>query len=235
MMENNNIKILIVEDEKPILEFINLNLKMSGFETLEASTGEEALELIKKEHPNIVLLDIMLPGIDGFEVCKRIRQNMPETAIIMLTARGQDIDKVMGLETGADDYIVKPFNPLELIARIRALTRRMKIVNIMEHMPVSIGPFRLDNDTKNIYKDEAPLDLTPREYNLLKILIENSGKALSRDELLNLAWGEDYFGDTKTLDVHIRRLREKIENSPSEPQYIITVWGYGYMWRESNK
>jgi DNA-binding response OmpR family regulator len=233
MTENKNIKILIVEDERHILEFIELNLKMSGFHILKALSGEEALDVIEKENPHIVILDIMLPGIDGFEVCKRIRQDRPKTAIIMLTALGQDMDKVMGLEMGADDYIVKPFNPLELIARIRALIRRMGITSSPKQN-LETGPFKLDTDAKTLLKGEVQVELTPREYGLVKTLIENPNKALSRDELLNLAWGEDYFGDTKTLDVHIRRLREKMEDLPSDPKYITTVWGYGYMWKESS-
>lgn len=229
---SDKIKILIVEDETPIREFISLNLKLSNFDTLEASTGEEAVELYPKYKPHVILLDIMLPGIDGFETCKIIRHAAPDAAIIMLTARGQDSDKIMGLEIGADDYIIKPFNPLELIARIRALLRRMQ-VSTSDTNKIHSGPFEVNMDTQNILKNGSPLELTPREFSLLKTLIENPNKALSRDELLDLAWGKEFFGDPKTLDVHVRRLREKIEDSPSAPRYLSTVWGFGYMWKEN--
>lgn len=228
----DKVKILIVEDEASIREFISLNLRMSGFDTAEASCGEEALKIYIKYQPDVILLDIMLPGIDGFEICKIIRKTAPEIAIIMLTARGQDNDKINGLEIGADDYIIKPFNPLELIARIRALLRRMQVSKSKNTNKIISGPFEVDMNTQCILKYGSRLELAPKEFSLLKTLIENPNKALSRDELLDLAWGKDFFGDPKTLDVHIRRLREKIEASPSDPNYISTVWGYGYMWKE---
>lgn len=174
----------------------------------------------------------MLPGMDGFEVCRRLRAESPGTAVIMLTARGQDMDKVMGLELGADDYVVKPFNPLELVARIRAVLRRMQTTPPESSQIICRGPFRLDGKAQRIYKNDQELDLTPREFCLMKIFLANGNRALSRDRLLNLAWGEDFVGDPKTVDVHIRRLREKIEDNPSKPAYIETVWGIGYRWRE---
>lgn len=231
---NDKTKILIVEDEDSIREFIGLNLKMSGFDTIEASSGEEALSIYNKCNADVILLDILLPGIDGFQVCKKIRQESPKAAIIMLTARGQDMDKIMGLEMGADDYIIKPFNPLELIARIRALLRRVKTSDQEDNSVLRSGPFIVETNAQKLYKNGICIDLTPREYSLVVALINNVNKALSRDELLNLAWGNDFFGDPKTLDVHIRRLRGKMEDNPSNPKYIETIWGYGYMWREDS-
>lgn len=228
---NDKVKILIVEDEDSIREFIGLNLKMSGFDTLEASSGEEALSIYKKCNADVILLDILLPGIDGFQVCKKIRQDSPKAAIIMLTARGQDMDKIMGLEMGADDYIIKPFNPLELIARIRALLRRVRTLDQADNTVLHSGPFTVETSAQKLYKNGLCVVLTPREYSLVITLMNNTNKALSRNELLNLAWGNDFFGDPKTLDVHIRRLREKMEDNPSDPKYIQTIWGYGYMWK----
>lgn len=231
---NDKIKILIVEDEDSIREFIGLNLKMSGFDTIEASSGEEALSIYKECKADVILLDILLPGIDGFQVCQKIREDSPKAAIIMLTARGQDMDKIMGLEMGADDYIIKPFNPLELIARIRALLRRVKTTGHEDNSVLHSGPFTVETNAQKLFKKGLCIDLTPREYSLAVALMNNMNKALSRDELLNLAWGNDFFGDPKTLDVHIRRLRGKIEDNPSDPKYIETIWGYGYMWREDS-
>lgn len=230
---DNKVRVLIVEDEKPIQEFISLNLKISGFDTCEVGSGEEAINCYDNYKPEVIILDIMLPGIDGFEVCRQIRRKSSDVAIIMLTAKGQDIDKINGLEFGADDYIIKPFNPLELIARIRALLRRMHLSDAKEKAQIVCGPFIIDFNVQGVLKNNTPLELTPKEFSLIKVLVEYSNKALSRDELLNLAWGEDFFGDPKTLDVHIRRLREKLEDSPSNPKYITTVWGYGYMWKEN--
>ena len=224
--------VLIVEDETSIREFISMNLKMSGFNTIEASSGEEAVVLYENNNPDVILLDIMLPGIDGFEVCKRIRALNSDVSIIMLTARGEDMDKINGLEIGADDYVIKPFNPLELVARIRALLRRRQKSNSEQINILVSGPFKVDINAQSIFKNEIIIDLTPKEYNLVTNLIKNANKSLERDELLDIAWGKDFFGDPKTLDVHIRRLREKIEDSPSNPKYISTIWGIGYMWKE---
>lgn len=229
-MHDNKIKVLVVEDEDSIRRFITLNLEMAGYEVGEAASGEEALALLKTLLPDVVVLDLMLPGINGLEVCQHIRETTPEPLIIMLTAKGQDTDKIMGLELGADDYMVKPFNPFELIARIKAMLRRR---NRFEtgRTPYIHGDLQLDTDANKLLKNDREVELTPTEYSLLKMFMENPGKALKRDELLNAVWGEDYFGDTKTLDVHIRRLREKIEDNPSEPRYIKTVWGSGYRWQ----
>lgn len=228
-------RILVVEDEDAIRQFILINLERNSFQVMEAASGEEALAKAKTFRPHLLVLDIMLPGMDGFEVCRRLRDESPGTAVIMLTARGQNMDKVMGLELGADDYVVKPFNPLELVARIRAVLRRMQIAQPEHSQIICRGPFRLDDKAQRIYKNDRELDLTPREFCLMKIFLTNCNRALSRDWLLNLAWGEDFVGDPKTVDVHIRRLREKIEDNPSKPVYIETVWGIGYRWREEGE
>ena len=225
-------RILVVEDERPIRSFIITNLKRNDFEVLEAERGHEALRLVKLEKPDLVLLDVRLPDIDGFQICKEISTSCPEVSIIMLTALGQDLDKVKGLELGADDYIIKPFNPMELIARIKAILRRVNKKN--QESGICIGPFRIDLQAQSIYKNDVLLELTPREFCLMKVFINNINKALSRDEILNLVWGEDFIGDPKTVDVHIRRLREKIEDNPSKPKYIETLWGRGYLWRKGD-
>ncbi len=175
----------------------------------------------------------MLPGIDGLEVCKTLRQEFPNMGIIMLTAKSQDTDKVLGLEYGADDYIIKPFNPLELTLRIKAILRRVNAVKKSDDNIITGGPFKIDLYSKKIYKGEEEIDITPTEYLLMKIFIENPGKAFNRDELLDLVWGYDFMGDSKIVDVNIRRLRSKIEETPSEPRFIKTVWGTGYRWQNT--
>ncbi len=226
------VRVLVVEDESSIRKFITINLDRSGFKALEAESGEEAFEKIKIYKPQVVILDVMLPGIDGFEVCRRIRQETPDTIVVMLTAKGQDMDKVMGLELGADDYMVKPFNPLELVARIRAILRRTGKTESTNKSTISMGSLVMDTRAQKLFKGSSEVELTPREFSVVRIFMENPDKALSRDELLNLIWGKNYFGDIKTVDVHIRRLREKIEDDPSNPQIIETVWGFGYRWRK---
>jgi DNA-binding response OmpR family regulator len=229
-MRDNRTRVMVVEDEASIRRFITLNLEMVGYEVGEAECGEEALALFKTFLPDVVVLDLMLPGISGLEVCQHIRETVPEPLIIMLTAKGQDSDKIMGLELGADDYMVKPFNPFELIARIKAMLRRRNRFET-ERMAYSYGDLCLDIVANKLLKNGAEVELTPTEYSLLKMFMENPGKALKRDDMLDSVWGADYFGDTKTLDVHIRRLREKIEDDPSEPKHIKTVWGSGYRWQ----
>lgn len=229
-----NTRVLVVEDESSIRKFITLNLKRNNFDVIEAESGEQALELIKKDKIKVFILDVMLPGIDGFEVCEKIRAQNSDAIIIMLTARGQDMDKIMGLELGADDYMVKPFNPLELIARIRAILRRTEDKSLKTDQILTFGKLRLDVKSQKFYKDNREIELTPKEYAIIKMFMSNPGKALSRDDILNLVWGEDYFGDVKTVDVNIRRLREKIEDDPSHPEYLQTVWGYGYRWEKEN-
>jgi DNA-binding response OmpR family regulator len=230
LMNDTKTKILVVEDEESIRRFIILNLSAVGYEVGEADTGEKALAMLSVFMPDVIVLDLMLPGISGFEVCQRIREMMPQTFVIMLTAKSQDTDKILGLELGADDYLVKPFNPFELIARIKAMLRRRTHLMVDSNV-LRCGDLCLDIGANKFIKNNIEIELTPIEFALLKMFMENQGKALKRDEILNAVWGEDYFGDTKTLDVHIRRLREKLENNPSEPEYIKTVWGSGYRWQ----
>lgn len=232
-MNEEKIGILVVEDEASIRKFITINLERNGYEVSEADSGEKALDIIKGHKPRVVVLDVMLPGIDGFEVCKRVRCEDPEIIIIMLTARGQDVDKIAGLELGADDYMVKPFNPRELTARIRSILRRTENVKSEAVTLIPHKNLLLDLNSQKFFKDNNEIELTPTEFSVLKILICNPGKAMSRNDLLNAVWGKNYFGDLKTLDVYIRRLREKIEDNPSAPQFIETVWGFGYRWQET--
>ena len=223
-------KILIVEDEESIRKFIKISLKREKFEVFEAASAEEGLQKTLQESPDVVILDIMLPGMNGFQLCEKLKKQNENIGIIILTARGQDMDKIMGLEFGADDYMVKPFNPLELTARINSLLRRMKHISKEESNFIHSREFKIDLYSKKIFKNDIELDLTPKEFLLMKMFIQNPSKALSRDELLNVVWGYQYIGDTKIVDVNIRRLRSKVEKDPSDPQYIETVWGTGYRW-----
>lgn len=226
-------KILLVEDEKNIRSFLKINLKRNNYEIFEAESGERALDIAKYNKIHIAILDVMLPGIDGYEVCHKLREMYPSIGIIMLTAKGQDMDRIMGLEYGADDYIVKPFNPLEVVLRVKALLRRVDISPIVANKSEIIsGKFKLDLYSKILYKEDVEIDLTPKEYLLIKVFMTNPNRAFTRDELLDLAWGKDFFGDSKIIDVNIRRLRAKIEDYSSEPSYIETVWGVGYRWKE---
>jgi DNA-binding response OmpR family regulator len=227
-----NKKVLIVEDEGSIRGFLKINFKRNNFTVIEAESGEKAIENARIEKPIITILDIMLPGIDGFKTCEILRREFPKMGIIILTARSQDMDKIMGLEFGADDYMIKPFNPLELIARVNSLLRRIGSQENRSDLIVS-GNYKIDDRAMKAYKDDAEIDLTPKEYMLMKIFMNNPGKALSRNELLNLVWGYDYIGDTKIVDVNIRRLREKVEEESSHPKTIETVWGVGYRWRKN--
>ncbi|NLB21267.1 MAG: response regulator transcription factor [Clostridium sp.] len=227
-------KILICEDEASIRSFLKINFERNGFMVVEAETGEEALRLTKLEKPHIVVLDVMLPGIDGFEVCRRIRSEHPGIGIMMLTAKGQDMDKIEGLEQGADDYVVKPFNPTEFILRTKALIRRLEDRDgtINDDQTLKSSVFTMDKYAQTLKKVEEVIELTPKEFAIMKIFLENEGKAFSRDELLNLIWGYDFIGDPKIVDVNMRRLRSKIEDTPSDPKFIETVWGMGYRWRK---
>ena len=201
---------------------------------LEACSAEEALQKAETNIPDLAVLDVMLPGMDGFELCRMFREKHRDTAIIMLTARGQDMDKLMGLELGADDYMVKPFNPAELVARIRAVLRRINRKDREHSRYLVSGAFTLDTTAQLAYKNGSEVELTPREYLLVKTFLENPNIALSREEILDKAWGRDFFGEIKTVDVHIRRLREKIEEDSANPRFIETVWGYGYRWRKES-
>ena len=227
-------KILVLEDEASIRSFIMINLKKNNFDIVETSSGEEALEKLD-DTVDIALLDVMLPGISGFEVCKRAREQYPALGIIMLTAKGQEENKIEGLELGADDYIVKPFSPKELLARINALARRLNIVDkvaVVEQNTDQIvtGKFTILPEERKLLKDGVEIELTPIEFSLVKYFMENPNKAIHRDEILNNVWGYNYVGDFKIVDVNIRRIRQKIEDDPSNPKYIEQVWGYGYRW-----
>jgi len=225
-------KILLVEDEENIRTFLKINLKRNNFDVIEASSGEEGIKKAIEEKPDLAVLDVMLPGIDGFEVCRTLREYYSSIGIIMLTARTQDVDKIMGLEYGADDYIVKPFNPLEIVLRIKAILRRIGEINNTDEIDqLNRGSFIIDLYSQKILKNNQEIDVTPKEYMLMKLFLENPNKAFTRDELLNLVWGYNYFGDPKIIDVNIRRLRAKIEDDPSAPKFIETIWGKGYRWK----
>ncbi len=224
-------KVLILEDEVNIRSFVVINLKRAGYDAIEAGTGAEALQRIR-ENPDIgvAILDVMLPDIDGFEVCRNIRANNKRMGIIMLTARTQEMDKVTGLMTGADDYVTKPFSPAELTARIDALYRRIGGDEIASSDQLVQGPFVMNTHNHTLEKAGKRIRLTQVEYSILKLFMQNPGKALSREDILTAVWGRDYDGELKIVDVNIRRLRIKIEDDTASPTYITTVWGYGYKW-----
>jgi DNA-binding response OmpR family regulator len=225
-------KILVVEDEEYIREFIIINLNRSNFSTFEAQTGEKALEILLGNEIDLVLLDIKLPGIDGYKVCKEIRTKYPQVAIIMVTAKNHDMDKIMGLELGADDYVAKPFNPNELIARIRSVIRRTKKESGAHECILAYGTIKIDLRAHKVFNDDNEIHLTPKEFEIVRILSQNPGSTYKRNQLFDTVWGDDFYGDTKTLDVHIRRIREKLEDNPTKPNYIETVWGVGYRWKD---
>ena len=226
-------KVLIMEDELNIRSFVVINLKRAGYDVIEAGDGQEALDAIAANpDAGVAILDIMVPGdMDGFEVCRRIRATNKQMGIIMLTARTQEMDKVTGLMTGADDYVTKPFSPAELTARVDALIRRLGVDEEEKAASEIVsGPFLLNTRNRTLEKDGQRLKLTQIEYLLVKLFMENPGKAMSREDILTAVWGNDFKGELKTVDVNIRRLRIKIESDPTEPEYITTVWGYGYKW-----
>ena len=224
-------KILVLEDENAIRSFVVINLRRSGYDPLEAATGEEALKLLEEnEDICVALLDVMLPDIDGFEVCRRIRASGSRMGIIMLTALSQEMDKVTGLMTGADDYVTKPFSPAELLARVDALYRRVRGVTDGDEDDIVSGPFVLSPRNRTLDKDGERVRLTQTEFTIIKLFMENPGRALSREEILENVWGPEYKGDLKTVDVNIRLLRLEIEESTAMPQFITTIWGYGYKW-----
>ena len=223
-------KVMILEDEVSIRSFVVINLKRAGYEVVEAGTGEEALELLKANPDvGVAILDIMLPDMDGFEVCRNIRATNKQIGIIMLTARTQEMDKVTGFMTGADDYVTKPFSPAELTARIDALYRRIG-GDMMDDGEIQQPPFVLNTRKRTLEKNGQRIKLTQVEYAIMKMFMENPGKALSREEILKFVWGENYLGELKIVDVNIRRLRVKIEDEPTSPAFITTIWGYGYKW-----
>ena len=224
-------KVLVMEDEENIRSFVVINLKRAGYQAVEAATGQEALDKLR-ENPDIgvAILDIMLPDIDGFEVCRRIRATNKQMGIIMLTARTQEMDKVTGLMTGADDYVTKPFSPAELTARIDALFRRIGGDNSGDDELLVQGPFVMNTRNHTLEKAGSRIRLTQVEYSILKLFMQNPGRALSREDILSGVWGREYEGELKIVDVNIRRLRIKIEDDTANPTYITTVWGFGYKW-----
>ncbi len=228
-------KILIAEDESSIRDFIVINLKRSGYEVVEAENGREAIEKYDESGGDfdVALLDIMMPEIDGLTVCKYLRKQSSTIGIIMLTAKSQEMDKVTGLLVGADDYVIKPFSPSELMARIDAIYRRVTVNKDREKSKndnVLSGIFTLNLHNRTLEKNGEPIDLTQVEFQIMEYFMENSGASLSRLDILKKVWGDSYFGDDKIVDVNIRRLRMKIEDDPSNPSHILTVWGYGYKW-----
>lgn len=229
-------RVLVVEDEDSIREMVALNLKMKGWEVLEAPSAERALEQLQS-NPNCdaALLDIMLPGMDGLSLCETIRRSNTDIGIIMVSAKGQESDKIRGLSIGADDYITKPFSVSELIARLEALVRRVRRSSSdsredAEPDQLVSGSFVLDEKSRVLYKAGKPIDLTQVEFQIMQLFFRNPGTAMVREKILEGVWGKGYFGDVKIVDVNIRRLRMKIEDEPSNPQHIMTVWGYGYRW-----
>lgn len=227
-------KILVCEDEAAIREFVVLNLQKAGFEVCEAETGEDAVELFEKQGDfDVALLDLMLPGIDGIEVCKRLRIKSDRIGIIMLTARTQEADKINGLSSGADDYMTKPFSPSELVARVNSLCRRMGVGSAkkVEEDGLSHGGYTLNIRKRCLETPEGrDIELTQVEFHIMEYLFSNYGQPIDRSKILNKVWGDEYYGEEKIVDVNIRRLRMKIEEEPSEPKHIITVWGRGYKW-----
>ena len=226
-------KVLVVDDEKLIVKGIRFSLLQDGMEVDCAYDGEEALNRAKANSYDMILLDVMLPKMDGFEVCQAIRE-FSDVPIVMLTAKGDDMDKILGLEYGADDYITKPFNILEVKARIKAIMRRTSPERApqVQSSVIEKGDIKLDCDSRRLFINDNEINLTAREFELLEILIKNENKVYSRESLLKIVWGEDYPGDVRTVDVHVRRLRGKIEANPSEPKYVHTKWGVGYYYNQ---
>ena len=225
-------RVLVVDDEKLIVKGIRFSLEQDGMEVDCAYDGEEALDRIRENEYDIILLDVMLPKLTGFEVCQQMRE-FSSVPVVMLTAKGDDMDKILGLEYGADDYITKPFNILEVKARIKAIMRRTGKRNqsqVNDKMIVK-GSMRIDCESRRVVIDEKEVNLTAKEFDLLELLAMNPNKVYSRENLLNIVWGYEYPGDARTVDVHIRRLREKIETNPSDPKYVYTKWGVGYYFR----
>lgn len=230
-------RILVCEDEDTIREFVVINLRRAGYEVFDVNCGEDALKVFDESGGNfdIVLLDIMMPGIDGFSVCKKLREKSSTLGIIMLSARTQEMDKVSGLMIGADDYITKPFSPSELTARVDAIYRRvcMSFTKDENISVITSGPFILNLKSRTITKNGSTIDLTQVEYQIMEYFLSNKNTALDRSSILHHIWGDGYIGDDKIVDVNIRRIRMKIEDEPSNPKYITTIWGYGYKWNDN--
>ena len=222
-------KILVVEDEDAIRRFIKINLERQGWLVDDVDTGEKGVKMASKNVYDCILLDVMLPGISGIEVAKEVRKTNQEVGIIMLTAKSQDLDKIDGLEAGADDYITKPFNPTELILRIKSLAKRVDVEP--EYRNISDDVFNLNEEKREFRKNGELIELTPTEFSLMELFMKNPEKAFTRDELLDEVWGDNFFGESKIVDVNIRRIRSKIEEDPANPKYLNTVWGVGYRYR----
>lgn len=225
--------ILIAEDEDAIRDFVVINLKRAGYSVTDVNNGLDAITAYDtaEEGFDIVILDVMMPGLDGFSVCKKLRERSDSLGIIILTAKSQEMDKVNGLMLGADDYITKPFSPSELMARVDAIHRRVSMATPQKPgNEISSGPFVLNLKSRTVLKDDAPIELTQVEFQIMEIFMKNPETALERGQILSAVWGDDYFGDVKIVDVNIRRLRMKVEEEPSNPRYITTVWGFGYKW-----
>ena len=227
-------KILVCEDEDVIRDFVVIKLQRAGYTVVDVGCGEDALRVFDEANGDfdIALLDIMMPGIDGFQVCKALRAKSNTLGIIMLSAKTQEMDKVNGLMIGADDYVTKPFSPSELVARVDAIYRRVCMSENTAHMPkvIESGCFRLDQKSRTVSKNGEIIDLTQVEYQIMELFLKNQNVALDRNQILTEIWGDNYYGDIKIVDVNIRRLRMKVEEEPSNPKYISTVWGYGYKW-----
>ena len=227
-------RILIAEDEDAIRDFVVINLKRVGYEVVDVPDGEQALQVFRESGGDfdVVVLDVMMPGIDGFEVCEKIRAASNSIGIIMLSAKSQEMDKVRGLMTGADDYITKPFSPSELVARVDAIYRRVSLAKAapVEENEVVSGPFALNSKSRTLLKNGKPVDLTQVEFQIMEFFMKNPNTALERSAILEQVWGSNYYGDVKIVDVNIRRLRIKIEDNAQKPTFVNTVWGYGYKW-----
>lgn len=226
-------KILVVDDEKVLLKGMKFNLENEGYQVEVGSDGEEAIQLSSEQHFDLIILDLMMPKVDGLQACMRIRE-FSTVPIIMLTARSEDTDKIIGFECGADDYITKPFNILELKARIRALIRRAS-TTIQQEKPTKliVGHIVLDSNERSTWKGDESVELTAKEFDLLELLMRNPARVYSREQLLNIVWGYEYAGEFRTVDVHVRRVREKLELDPANPEYLLTKWGVGYYFKHS--
>ena len=230
-------KVLIAEDETAIRDFIVINLRRGGYDVVEAEDGEKALELYEAEGGNIdvAVLDVMMPNVDGLQVCKELREKNSNIGIIMLTAKSQEMDKITGLMMGADDYMTKPFSPTELVARVDAVYRRVAMNNKSDEKKsdeIQLGEFTLNTRSRSFSKNGKSVELTQVEFQIVELFFMKPGEALSRTDILSKVWGTDYFGEEKIVDVNIRRLRMKVEDDPSEPRHLMTVWGVGYKWQE---
>ena len=231
-------RILVCEDEDTIREFVVINLQRSGYTVVDVSSGEDALRVYDEQNGDfdVALLDVTMPGMDGFTLCKRLRERSETLGIIFLTARSQEIDRVGGLMMGADDYVTKPFSPSEVVARVDAVYRRVSMAagRPKESTDIRSGPFVLNTKSRTFTKNGRVIDLTQVEYQIIELLLKNKGSALDRNKILSEIWGENFYSDGKIVDVNIRRLRIKVEDEPSTPVYIQTVWGYGYKWADPN-